>query len=65
MDLAVMGKQLPERYLIRKRHREKRPQAAAKVHLLTKGQKLEQLHCLPLPHPIYFGELIIKGVLLK
>jgi len=46
--MAVMGKQLLERYLIRKRHGEIRLQAAAKFHLLRKGKKLEQLCCLPL-----------------
>lgn len=60
-----MGKQLLERYFIRKRHGERRPQAAAKFNLLRKGKKLKQLYCLPLLPSHVIGKLIIKGIPLK
>lgn len=59
--MAVVGKQLLERYLVRKRHGESRPQAAAKFHLLRKGKKLDQLYCLPLLPSHVIGKTDYKG----
>lgn len=56
-----MGKQLLERYPIRKRHRERKPQVVAKFLLLRKGKKLEQLHCLPLLSSHAIGKTDYKG----
>lgn len=56
-----MGKQLLQTYLVRKRHGERRPQAAAKFHLFRKGKKLEQLYCLPLLPSHVIGKTDYKG----
>lgn len=56
-----MGKQLLERELIRKMHGERRPQTAAKFHLLRTGKKLEQLYCLPLLPSHVIGKTDYEG----